>query len=65
MDYQVYTTTYHLIFNHFSTGNLVNLRKGGVSDKIQQLLNTLKVCDYFSGQLLSTMYIFVASEKES
>ena len=26
------------------TGNLVNLHKGGVSDKIQQLLNTLKVC---------------------
>ena len=25
------------------TGNLVNLHKGGVSDKIQQLLNTLKV----------------------
>ena len=30
--------------NNCLIGNLVNLRKGGVSDKIQQLLNTLKVC---------------------
>lgn len=30
------------------TGNLVNLHKGGVSDKIQQLLNTLKVLFAFN-----------------